>query len=107
MSSTPKVRPVTHPVVFTANRLRDGRVVWLTAAGEWSERIAAAACFPPDTTEAAQALAKQGEQRQEVVGAYAVEVSQQAGTPRPLKFRERLRIAGPSVAAAPALALAS
>ena len=37
MSSPAKPKPATAPMVFTANRLRDGRVVWLAEAGTWVE----------------------------------------------------------------------
>jgi sulfite reductase (NADPH) hemoprotein beta-component len=102
MSSTPKARPATAPVVFTANRLRDGRVVWLGAEGCWVESLAAARVFPAEATAEGLALAQQGERRQQVVGVYGVEVRSAADAPEPLKFRERLRAAGPSIAAEPA-----
>jgi len=101
--STPaKVRPVTAPTVFTANRLRDGRVVWLGAGESWVEEIAAARVFAPQEAVAGLALAQRGEAEQRVVGVYGVEVSIQAGKPVPTKFREQLRMRGPSVAAEPA-----
>ncbi|WP_043363250.1 DUF2849 domain-containing protein [Belnapia sp. F-4-1] len=97
MSTKAKARPATAPVVFTANRLRDGRVVWFGTEGLWRDSIAEIAPFAPDAAEAGLALARQGERDQNVVGVYAVEVDP-AG-PIPLKFRERLRVQGPSVAA--------
>jgi Protein of unknown function (DUF2849) len=102
MSTPAKVKPVTAPTVFTANRLRDGRVVWLAAGGAWVEEIGAAAVFTP--AEAAEGLARAqlGEAQQLVVGVYGVEVSLQAGKPVPVKFREQLRVRGPSVDAEPA-----
>ena len=90
------------PVVFTANRLRDGRVVWLGAEGRWLEAVAAATPFPPDAAAEGLALAQQGERQQLVVGAYAVEVGLTGAGPVPLSFRERLRVEGPSVNAVPA-----
>jgi sulfite reductase (NADPH) hemoprotein beta-component len=102
MSSTPKARPATAPVVFTANRLRDGRVVWLGPEGCWVETLATAQVFPAEAAAEGLALAQQGEGQQQVVGVYGVELHRSAGTPEPLKFRERLRAAGPSIAAEPA-----
>jgi sulfite reductase (NADPH) hemoprotein beta-component len=109
MSSPAKTRPPQAPVVVTANRLHDGRVVWHAGDGAWSERIAEARLYAPDRAAAAQAAAQAGERAQLVVGAYAVEVALRGGVPDPLKFRERLRLLGPSVAAEPrpALSLAS
>jgi hypothetical protein len=97
MSTKAKARPATAPVVFTANRLRDGRVVWFGVEGTWRDRIDGTTPFAPAAAEEGLALAQQGERDQQVVGVYAVEVDP-AG-PTPLKFRERLRVQGPSVAA--------
>ena len=87
--------PPQNDVIFTANGLRDGRVVWLARAGQWVTDIAAAEPFPAAATAVGQALAKAAEAQQLVVGAYAVEL---AAPGRPVRFRERLRAAGPSVA---------
>src|SRR3954468_8976796 len=91
MSSPAKPKPATAPMVFTANRLRDGRVVWLAGAGNWVDEVTGARIFPPAEAAEGQALAHQGERAQHVVGAYGVEVALQAGRPVPVKFRERLR----------------
>ena len=40
MSTPAKAKPATAPLVFTANRLRDGRVVWLADVGLWVEAVA-------------------------------------------------------------------
>lgn len=105
MAAPAKTRPATAPVVVTANDLRTGRVVWLGAGG-WVAEVAAARIFPPEEAAAALALGQAAEKARIVVGAYAVEVSP---GPVPVKFRERLRAAGPSVHAEPrpALRLAS
>jgi hypothetical protein len=101
MSSPAKQKPATAPMVFTANRLRDGRVVWLAEAGRWTERVAEARVFPPAEAAAGLALAQAAERAQQVVGAYGTDVALQAGRPVPVKFRERLRAEGPSVDAEP------
>ena len=101
MSSPAKAKPATAPMVFTANRLRDGRVVWLAEAGAWADTVAEARVFPPAEAAAGLALAQQAERAQQVVGAYGIEVALQAGQPVPVKFRERLRAQGPSVDAEP------
>jgi sulfite reductase (NADPH) hemoprotein beta-component len=88
-------------MVFTANRLRDGRVVWLAEAGRWVEVVAEALVFSPQDAEAGLALARQAERTQQIVGAYGTEVALQGGTPVPVKFRERLRARGPSITAEP------
>ncbi|MDB5375243.1 MAG: hypothetical protein JWP04_3885 [Belnapia sp.] len=94
MTSKAKARPATAPVVFTGNRLRDGRVAWFGTEGAWVDAPAAATPFAPEAAAEGLALAQQGERDQLVVGVYAVEL----GADRlPLKFRERLRISGPSI----------
>lgn len=84
---------------ITANRLRDGAVVWLGPKGEWVERIDAAATY--DEAGAAPALAKaqQDEARNLVVAIYALEVEILNGAPAALRTKERIRARGPSVRA--------
>ncbi|WP_431271362.1 DUF2849 domain-containing protein [Dankookia sp. P2] len=101
MSNPAKAKPATAPQVFTANRLRDGRVVWLGEGTAWVETVAEARVFQPAEAASGQALAQAAERVQQVVGAYGVEVTLQAGQPVPVKFRERLRAQGPSVDAEP------
>ncbi|MDO9708835.1 DUF2849 domain-containing protein [Paracraurococcus lichenis] len=102
MSSPAKAKPATAPMVFTANRLLDGRVVWLAADGGWAETVAEARVFPPAEAAAGLAQAQQGERDQVVVGVYGAEVAIHDGVAVPIKFRERLRAEGPSVNAEPA-----
>jgi len=98
---------VKGPVVVTANRLRDGAVIYRTAAGGWTTQLRGAAIVT--TTPAAQDLLK-GAVADDVgaVGAYVapVEVSDEHGV-RPGNLRERIRVAGPTIAlpeiSAPAL----
>jgi hypothetical protein len=81
---------------ITANRLRDGVVVFLGAGGAWVESFAEAALL----TEAATALAAakaQAERDQFGVDLYAFEVEIENGAALPVKMRERIRTLGPSV----------
>ncbi|MGG5821118.1 DUF2849 domain-containing protein [Falsiroseomonas sp. HW251] len=109
MSAPAKLRPATAPVVLTANGLADGRVAWLAAGGHWTPRIVEARVFAPGAAEEALALGQAAEKARLVVGAYTVEVELGGGIPVPRRFRERLRVTGPSVDAEPhpALSLAS
>jgi hypothetical protein len=38
MQATVKTKGTAQPLVVTANRLRDGRVVWLAEGGHWAEQ---------------------------------------------------------------------
>jgi hypothetical protein len=82
----------------TANRLADGAVVWLTAAGGWSVSARDAAVYPDaDTLKAGLERAQAAESRQLVVASYAVDMVEEPQGPWPLKIRERIRAAGPTV----------
>src|SRR3954470_16981153 len=81
MSSPAKPKPATAPMVFTANPLRDGRVVWLAEAGTWADQVTEAGVFPPAEAAGGLAIAQAGERAQQVVGAYGIEVALQAGRP--------------------------
>jgi hypothetical protein len=89
---------ITGPVVVTANRLGDGAVVYRTRAGAWSTALAEAAVV--DTAAAATALlAESIADDIGAVGAYVAPVQFDAdGRPRPGNLRERIRLAGPTIA---------
>jgi sulfite reductase (NADPH) hemoprotein beta-component len=85
------------PQVATANRLTDGEVVFLGCHG-WVERIERATVARSDCeVKALEALARQSEAVNEVVGAYLIDVVAGERGPSPLRFRERLRAQGPTV----------
>jgi hypothetical protein len=86
--------------VLTANRLSDGVVVFLDCEGGWAERIGAA--LIARTTEEARALGARGARdaaHNLVVDPYLVEVREEPDGPTPLRMRERVRVAGPSILA--------
>ncbi len=78
--------------VISANRLGDGIVVYLTADGGWSERIARARLI--DGGEAG-AAALDGLSGAAVVDPYLIDIS--GGDRRPILKRERIRARGPTV----------
>lgn len=84
--------------IVTANRLRDGRVVWLSPRG-WSESLREASVAErEDERRALEALAAQSVAACEVVDPYLVEVERTAdGLPLPVRLRERIRALGPTV----------
>jgi hypothetical protein len=84
--------------VLTANRLHDGVVVFLGAAAAWVESIEGASVAR--SPEAAQALEAQGARDAAanlVVEPYLAEVREVGGRLVPVRVRERVRIAGPSI----------
>jgi hypothetical protein len=97
MQAKVKAKGAAQKLVVTANRLRDGRVVWLAQNGEWVETVREAAVFPGEQVESGLAVAEEAERRHVVVAPYPVEVDTTPRGPVPLRMRERLRVAGPSV----------
>lgn len=86
------------PQVVIANRLKDGIVVFLGTDGRWSEQLSD--CTPcQDATEAAALLERgqKAESNQEVVGPELIEVDTVDGDLQPVKMREAIRAAGPTV----------
>jgi len=91
---------IAGPVVVTANRLRDGAVVYRTLDGRWSNRLDEAAVA--NTAPAATALlAASIADDISAVGAYVAPVRINAnGQSEPGNLRESIRHAGPTVAPA-------
>ena len=88
---------VKGPVVVTANRLRDGAVIYRTTDGGWTTDLAASAVVT--TAPAAQELLK-GAVADDVgaVGAYVAPVELTADQRvLPGNLRERIRVAGPTI----------
>jgi hypothetical protein len=84
--------------VLTANRLHDGIVVYLAAAGRWVESIAAAAVArSPDESRALEEQGARDSASNLVVEPYLAEVAEAGGRLFPARMRERVRLEGPSV----------
>ena len=83
---------------ITGNRLSDGAVVYLDAAGDWSERIAEARVAIDDESAAEiLGLAEHPDQAVRVIGPYLIDVIVENGVPRAESIREAIRAAGPTV----------
>ena len=82
---------------LTANRLRDGEVVYWSA-GRWIEALADAEIFA-EPNAAAEALKAAGQSVTDriVVNPYLFDVRREGTAIRPVKERELIRAAGPSV----------
>jgi hypothetical protein len=84
--------------VLTANRLRDGTVVFLDFEGAWSETLLeAVAARSPDEVRALRDRGTYDAIRNIVVEPYLIEVHETARGLLPIRYRERVRAAGPSV----------
>ncbi|HLH98673.1 MAG TPA: DUF2849 domain-containing protein [Xanthobacteraceae bacterium] len=88
---------ITGPVLVTANRTRDGAVIYRTGDGGWTTEFGRAhvVTSAPAATELLQAAIADD---LGAVGAYVAPVSMQAdGSRRPGNLRERIRLAGPTI----------
>jgi len=83
--------------MLTANRLRDGAVVFLAQGGEWTERVGEGRVIVEEGDAAALLQAAES-MKTLVVAPYLIEVAEQAGTLVPVRYRERIRAEGPSIA---------
>ncbi len=88
--------------IVSANRLGDGRVVYLAREGGWSESIIDGRSAR--TKEDSAALLAEAERAVDdgiVVSPYLISMADDGGAFAPLRFRERIRLFGPSHRAAP------
>lgn len=99
MAKAPKLN--SQPQVVTANHLRSGDVVYLTATAGWTRRIAEAAVVANVEAGAALLAEAEAQAKQNIVVApylIPVQISGDAGAspPKPIQYREVLRAEGPS-----------
>jgi hypothetical protein len=86
--------------VLTANRLLDGEVVYLSAAGAWSEWLdESGLAETPEHEAELLAAAEQALAARLVVDPYLMPVAEVSGRLQPLSQREIIRAKGPSVRA--------
>jgi hypothetical protein len=84
------------PQILTANRLNDGTVLYWTGTA-WAEPMAEARLYEEAAAKAALAAAEQSVAAREVINPYLFEVRIADGIAVPLKERERVRAAGPTI----------
>lgn len=85
--------------VLTANRLLDGEAVWLAADHSWAETLQAAhVAHDKADEERLAAHGKLSAARNEVVDVELIDVQIVDGAIVPLRLRERIRAAGPTIA---------
>ncbi len=83
------------PHIVSANDLLTGAVVVWTGSSWSTDAHAARVYLEPDEQQRALALAEADSNR--VVGAYLVAVAAQPGRAAPVRLREQIRVAGPTV----------
>jgi Protein of unknown function (DUF2849) len=86
--------------IVTANRLREGDVVYLTDGGAWSTHLnESRATRDAEELQAMLAEAAAAAAARQVVAVYDMEVAEVDGILQPLSTREIIRAAGPTVRA--------
>ena len=86
--------------IIAASRLADGLVVFLDAAGNWTEDFHAGAVLGDAQSKAAAlATAERAVAANLIVEPYAIELELRAGHLAPKALRERIRASGPTVRA--------
>lgn len=84
--------------MIIANRLLDGRVVFLTKSGEWAAAIADGLVIRNEADEARWFdMAKSAETECLVVDPNLIDVTVEDGVPKPVAIRESIRAFGPTV----------
>jgi hypothetical protein len=85
------------PQILTANRLEVGEVVYWNSALGWVGSFADAEVLLDDKAEEALEGVADWVTKREVVAPYLFEVKVSGGVATPVKIRERIRAAGPTV----------
>lgn len=83
------------PKVVTANRLREGDVVYLTADDRWTLVHSEAELIEDEAHAQLRLLHAEG-QKLVIVGAYLADAKAGLNGPEPIHFREAFRTRGPS-----------
>lgn len=82
--------------IVSANRLGDGRVVYLTRSGDWSESIIDGRGAHSEAEGAALLAEAEGAvDAGLVISPYLISMANDGGVFAPLRFRERIRLFGP------------
>ncbi len=85
-------------IAVTANRLSDGEVVWLGTNGRWVETVDSALVLSTEEERAAAlAQAHQADADNIVLEPYEIDVQAEQGAVIPVRLREQIRAAGPTM----------
>ena len=82
--------------MITANRLKDGAVVYLDAHKEWTRQVNQGEALKNATAESRMPIAQQAVDDQIVVAPYLIEVQIADDRITPIRYREIIRADGPT-----------
>ena len=86
--------------IITANNVETGAVVYLNQLFDWTTELAAARILTSDSeVEDVLQIIERAKISRNVVGVYAFEIEgmEDNKSPVPLRFREQIRVSGPTV----------
>lgn len=84
--------------LLTANRLSDGEAVWLGSGERWLESIdQAEIARDKEAQERLEQIGREAQARDEVVDVNLIDVDLVDGKVQPIRLRERIRAAGPTI----------
>jgi hypothetical protein len=84
--------------VVSANRLKDGTVVYLAPQGNWVEELDAAAVFASEAgSEGALEKARAAVSANLIVDPFVVAIVEEAGMRRAVSLRDAIRALGPTI----------
>lgn len=84
--------------IFTGNRVADGIVVYLDDAGGWTKTVSQSRLIATSDDEAAATeMAEKASDDAVVADPYLIEITQEKGEIRPVRYRERIRAYGPPI----------
>ena len=84
--------------IFTGNRVADGIVVYLDDGGGWTETVSQSRLIATSEDEAAATeMAEKASDDAVVADPYLIDVTEDGGEIRPVRYRERIRAFGPPV----------
>lgn len=84
--------------IFTGNRVADGIVIYLDDAGGWTETVSKSRLIAtPEDQAAATEMADKAADDAVVADPYLIDVTEDGGEIRPVRYRERIRAYGPPV----------
>jgi hypothetical protein len=84
--------------ILAANRLRDGEAVWFSTERGWVRRIAEAEiALDKEAEERLAAAGQAGKRDNEIVDPELIDIEIVEGSVRPIRLRERIRAAGPTI----------
>lgn len=84
--------------ILTANDLHSGGVIFATSEGNWSSFITQAQLSSDSQTEETLvSMGNQSVEAQTIVDPFLIDINIINGVPVPKRYREQLRVSGPSV----------